>query len=240
MAGVASTPQVAKIFGERFESLMRQHHETAATAATKLNVSAAIIAKWRQGKVVPSGEYLARIAKSYQISIDYLVGMVEAPTPIADKKAMIAEYTGLTLDAIEALHSAYERIISAEDITISTKFYEVFSGTAIERLFHYYCGLADAEVAFKKQYANIKSTSPRFEIFSRNRWAGNIKVEKIALENRICELLTYIASISVADVECSKVLSSIVIEPEDRLLRAMKLTTQQENRLESPEESEKI
>lgn len=45
--------ETAKVFGKRFRALMAANGDTSATATTKLNVSAAIIAKWRQGKVVP-------------------------------------------------------------------------------------------------------------------------------------------------------------------------------------------
>lgn len=42
--------ETAKVFGKRFRALMAANGDTSATATTKLNVSAAIIAKWRQGK----------------------------------------------------------------------------------------------------------------------------------------------------------------------------------------------
>lgn len=67
--------ETAKVFGKRFRALVDANGDTSATAATRLNVSVAIIAKWRQGKVVPSGEYLKRISEIYCISSDYLLGL---------------------------------------------------------------------------------------------------------------------------------------------------------------------
>ncbi len=43
--------ETAKVFGKRFRALMAANGDTSATATTKLNVSAAIIAKWRQGAI---------------------------------------------------------------------------------------------------------------------------------------------------------------------------------------------
>lgn len=77
--------ETAKVFGKRFRALMAANGDTSATATTKLNVSAAIIAKWRQGKVVPSGEYLKRISEIYCISSDYLLGLSNDALARADE-----------------------------------------------------------------------------------------------------------------------------------------------------------
>lgn len=77
--------ETAKVFGKRFRALMAANGDTSATATTKLNVSSAIIAKWRQGKVVPSGEYLKRISEIYCISSDYLLGLSNDALARADE-----------------------------------------------------------------------------------------------------------------------------------------------------------
>ena len=43
-------------FAGRFNELLMHNQETAVTAATRLEVSPAVITKWRQGKSIPSGE----------------------------------------------------------------------------------------------------------------------------------------------------------------------------------------
>lgn len=77
--------ETAKVFGKRFRALMDANGDTSAAATTKLNVSAAIVAKWRQGKVVPSGEYLKRISEIYCISSDYLLGLSNDALARADE-----------------------------------------------------------------------------------------------------------------------------------------------------------
>ena len=53
MSETVAVSRTAHTFGERFEALLRQNHETSAAAAAKLGVSVAIVAKWRLGKVIP-------------------------------------------------------------------------------------------------------------------------------------------------------------------------------------------
>ena len=79
MSETVAVSRTAHTFGERFEALLRQNHETSAAAAAKLGVSVAIVAKWRLGKVIPSGEYLVKIANAYQVSIDYLLDIADKP-----------------------------------------------------------------------------------------------------------------------------------------------------------------
>ena len=50
MSETVAVSRTAHTFGERFEALLRQNHETSAAAAAKLGVSVAIVAKWRLGK----------------------------------------------------------------------------------------------------------------------------------------------------------------------------------------------
>lgn len=208
MAGVASTPQVAKIFGERFESLMRQHHETAATAATKLNVSAAIIAKWRQGKVVPSGEYVKRMAETYHVSADYLLGVIDTPTQCISGDD-ISQYTGLSLRAVEALHCICNSA-RKESQDGSTSFYNFLSAGNIDSILGKF---RDIECAIS-QVQKLMQNSDGIDLKkSKELRAIHIRFEKEYLENRICEALAYIEMLCVTATGCDVVSPFVTIEP---------------------------
>lgn len=63
--------------------------------------------KKRQSKTVPDADTLYRIAKEFNSSIDFLLGLTDAKGTQAEEE--IKEYTGLELDAIRQLHVWKER-----------------------------------------------------------------------------------------------------------------------------------
>ena len=119
-------------FAGRFNELLIHNQETAVTAATRLEVSPAVITKWRQGKSIPSGEYIKRIVETYHVSADYLLGVIDTPTRrISDDE--VSKYTGLSLSAVRALH----RICSSarkESQDGSMSFYNFLSGENLESI----------------------------------------------------------------------------------------------------------
>lgn len=79
--------------------------EKAKELAEKLGVSIQAVNQYKQGQGFPKTENLVNIARHFNVSLDYLVGLSDVSTPDASIQA-IAEYTGLSQRAIELLHSS--------------------------------------------------------------------------------------------------------------------------------------
>ena len=63
------------MIGERLSEVRKDHSDTQASLAEKLNVSLSAIRSWEQEKSSPPHEMLVSICKLYQISSDYLLGL---------------------------------------------------------------------------------------------------------------------------------------------------------------------
>ena len=61
-------------FVERFEQLCREENESPTVIFTRLGFSRGTVSKWRNGKSFPQGSSLQKIAKHFDVSVDYLLG----------------------------------------------------------------------------------------------------------------------------------------------------------------------
>ena len=65
------------IFGKRLKELRIEMGLGQVALANKLNVSKGIISLWENGLREPTMSSLISIAKLFNVSLDYLVGLVE-------------------------------------------------------------------------------------------------------------------------------------------------------------------
>ena len=63
--------------GERLAEIRKDHNDTQAVLAKKLNVSVTTVRSWEQEKSSPSHDALVAICRLYRISADYLLGLSE-------------------------------------------------------------------------------------------------------------------------------------------------------------------
>ena len=63
--------------GERLAEIRKDHDDTQAALAKKLNVSVTTVRSWEQEKSSPSHDALVAICRLYRISADYLLGLSE-------------------------------------------------------------------------------------------------------------------------------------------------------------------
>ncbi|MCM1091424.1 MAG: helix-turn-helix domain-containing protein [Butyrivibrio sp.] len=63
------------MIGERLSEIRKDHGDTQAMLAERLNVSLPTIRSWEQEKSSPSHELLISICKLYHVSADYLLGL---------------------------------------------------------------------------------------------------------------------------------------------------------------------
>ncbi len=67
---------------EIFEKLLEERNVTAYRVAKETGITTATFTSWKQGKYTPKQDKLQKIADFFDVSIDYLMGRSEDPTPI--------------------------------------------------------------------------------------------------------------------------------------------------------------
>lgn len=73
-------------FSERLYDLMKKSDYKQTALAEKLGVSQQTISRWVKGKFQPDIEQLISLAKVFNVSVDYLVGMSDNPVQYFDTK----------------------------------------------------------------------------------------------------------------------------------------------------------
>lgn len=63
------------LFGKRFYELRKEHNYTQHKLAKLLNISRSTISKYETGDLFPEIHTLIKIAKLFNVSLDYLIGL---------------------------------------------------------------------------------------------------------------------------------------------------------------------
>jgi|GEM_PF-627737 Helix-turn-helix. len=66
---------------ERFEELLLKHDITAYRVSKETGITTATFSSWKQGRYTPKQDKLQKIAEYFNVSIDYLLGHTDDPTP---------------------------------------------------------------------------------------------------------------------------------------------------------------
>lgn len=90
----------SEIFSERLAELRQQHNETSRDLARALDVSFSAISNYQLGKRTPDIIFLQKVARHYNVSADYLLGLSDVKSTEQDMK-IACEVTGLSEKAIE-------------------------------------------------------------------------------------------------------------------------------------------
>lgn len=69
------------MIGNRIRELRKQNKMTQLDLADRLNVEFSNVSKWELGKNNPSTELIQKIAIIFNVSIDYLLGQTDTPSP---------------------------------------------------------------------------------------------------------------------------------------------------------------
>ena len=89
-------------FSDRLKELIDERKESGQTLrglAKDLEVSLGVLSDWQNGNKTPRGDSIIKLARYFEVSADYLLGLTNARTLDADLRTA-AEYAGLSEKAI--------------------------------------------------------------------------------------------------------------------------------------------
>lgn len=69
------------MLGERLTALRRRDHVSQKELGQAINVSHYTISSYEKGRSEPNDEIKVRIARYFNVSLDYLVGLIDEPLP---------------------------------------------------------------------------------------------------------------------------------------------------------------
>lgn len=87
------------MLGERLAEIRKDHGDTQASLARKLNVTHFTVSSWEQEKSSPSYELLVSICKLYQVSADYLLGLTRVD-PMYVQRRRLESFSQEELDLL--------------------------------------------------------------------------------------------------------------------------------------------
>ena len=90
------------VFAKRIRYLLDENKKTQQALADQLGIKRQAVSNYCNGSTQPNLEKLLQISKCFNVSIDYLLGKVEVPTPDITIR-QINERTGLSEKAIKKL-----------------------------------------------------------------------------------------------------------------------------------------
>lgn len=158
---------------------------TQSTLASVLGVTRQAISSYLNGETIPTADKLKKIADYFDVPADYLIGRTNDPTTDKDLQ-YIVDYTGLSSQAILALHNAEDETgtnaipLILDHFLLSDKLYQVFlrifwgsiNAQKLQDQFDNYKDINDLElkeqISIRHQYLDIKlSLYEAKECFSR-------------------------------------------------------------------------
>lgn len=100
-----------KPFPSALRELMRERNATQQELAKELGKTRQSISYYCDGSSSPDWETIAKIAKAYSVSSDWLLGLSDVKTPHTDIKA-VCEFTGLSEQAVTSLKAYSKKSVS--------------------------------------------------------------------------------------------------------------------------------
>lgn len=94
---------VKETFANRILELRNDADITRQELADKLGITRSSLEFYEKAKRTPDIEMITKIAQFFNVSVDYLFGLVDIPVQDESIK-MVARYTGLNNDALNMLH----------------------------------------------------------------------------------------------------------------------------------------
>lgn len=111
--------EVIIVFSKRLKQLRTERQVSQNELAMAISVSNRTISMYEQGNSEPNTDVLIKIAKYFNVSADYLIGLTEVKTTNADI-AFISNYLGLSERCISELH-IYNQLAQKGDARMREK-----------------------------------------------------------------------------------------------------------------------
>lgn len=70
------------MFYDILERLCDSKGKSVFAVTSELNITASTVSYWKKKGTAPKGETLAKIAKYFDVSVDYLLGKTDEPNPV--------------------------------------------------------------------------------------------------------------------------------------------------------------
>ena len=93
-------------FPSCFRNLIEKKGATLDALAAEFNTTRQTVSNWQNGVTVPDAVSICDIARYFGVTTDYLLGLTDVKTIETNVRA-VAEYTGLSEDAVKELHFPY-------------------------------------------------------------------------------------------------------------------------------------
>ena len=88
------------MIGERLAEIRKDHDDTQAILADRLNVSISSIRSWEQEKSSPPHELLVKICRLYHVYADYLLGLTSID-PAYVQRRRLESFSNLELEELQ-------------------------------------------------------------------------------------------------------------------------------------------
>ena len=110
-------------FGDKLKELRKREKMTQSDLSNKLNINRVTITKYETGERTPTTDDIISLAKYFNVSTDYLLGITDNSTTNTDLQA-VCNYTGLHENVIEIIKDlkALGKISVLNDIINSPDF----------------------------------------------------------------------------------------------------------------------
>ena len=90
-------------FPVRFRNLAEEKGSTMEEMAQAFFTTRQTVRNWQNGETIPDAKSICHIAKFFNVTTDYLLGLTDTPVLNTDVR-QIADYTGLWGEAVSKLH----------------------------------------------------------------------------------------------------------------------------------------
>ena len=90
------------LFAVRLRELIERKNVTISSLAKCVGITRQAVSQYCDGSTQPNAETIFKIARHFNVSADYLLGLSDVPSVDTDLKA-VCDYTGLSQEAVELI-----------------------------------------------------------------------------------------------------------------------------------------
>lgn len=170
-----------QMFAKRLKELREEKGLNQKECAEKLNISRGSISFYENGERLPDIETIYNMAKFFNVSADYLIGLTDISTADTNVQA-VCKYTGVSQNVIDMLNGFFVKNKDCND-TYLAGFNLFFEGYSIEFFDRFYrvisSSVAENKESTKSEKAWLKE-------------AKNLAFEKFSLYETLSDVINIV------------------------------------------------